>query len=134
MAEIEEKTEEQAEEKLIGEVDQVQIDKWKAKPGCLGVAGIIVGGHIAYVERPNRNVVSYALSQMSFSMTPSNDSLEQAKIEMSLGKMYKQGEAVLVQCWLGGSEEIRTNNKLWTGACMKAGELIEYEEAELKNF
>lgn len=120
--------------KLIGEVDQAQIDKWKADPKCLGIVGIIVGGHIAYVKRPDRNIVSYALSQMSFAMTPSNNSLEQAKIEMSLGKMYKQGEAVLSNCWLGGSEEIRTDNKLWTGACMKAGELIEYEEAELKNF
>lgn len=122
------------EKKLIGEVSQEQIDKWKADPKVLGVVGIIVGGHIGYVKKPDRNIVSYALSQMSFSMTASDNSLENGKIEMSLGKMYKQGEAVMANCWLGGSEDIKDNNKLWTGACMKAGELIEYEEAQIKNF
>lgn len=32
--------------KLIGEVEQAQIDTWKKDPKCLGVVGIIVGGHI----------------------------------------------------------------------------------------
>ena len=55
------------EDKLIGEVSQEQIDQWKADPKVLGVVGIIVGGHIGYVKKPDRNIVSYALSQMSFS-------------------------------------------------------------------
>lgn len=121
-----------ATKKLIGEVSQEQIDKWKADPKIQGVSGIIVGGHIAYVRKPDHNVVSYALSQMSFSMSPTGS--EQGKIEMNMGKMLKQGEAVITNCWLGGSEEIRTNTKLWAGACLKAGELVEYEEGEIKNF
>lgn len=122
------------EEKLIGEVSQEQIDKWKADPKIQGVSGIIVGGHICYVRKPDRSIVSYALSQMSFVMLQGDTPDDPGKLEMSMGKLQKQGEAVLNNCWLGGSEAIRTDMSLWTGACLKAGELIEYKEAQIKNF
>lgn len=126
---------EKEEKKLIGEVSQEQIDKWKADPKVQRVHGIVVDGHICYVKKPDRGTVSYALSQMSFKMNKGDKSLgENASVEMSMGKMYKQGEAVLQNCWLGGSEEIRKDNGLWVGACMTAGELIEIKEGELKNF
>lgn len=123
------------QEKLIGEVSPEQIDKWKADPRVQRVHGIIVDGHICYVKKPDRATVSYALSQMSFKINKGDKTLgENAGVEMSMGKMYKQGEAVLQNCWLGGSEEIRKDNGLWIGACMTAGELIEIKEGELKNF
>lgn len=123
------------EVKLIGEVSQEQIDKWKADPKIQRVHGIVVDGHIGYVKKPDRNTVSYALSQMSFKVDKGDKSLgENATVEMSMGKMYKQGEAVLTNCWLGGSEEMRKDTSLYVGACMIAGELIEIKEGELKNF
>ncbi|WP_165027096.1 hypothetical protein [Dysgonomonas sp. ZJ279] len=121
-----------AKEKLIGEVDQAQIDKWKADPKNKGVHGIVVGGHIGYVRTPDLNVISYALRHTSFKMSMDGGSTD--GVEMNMGDMYKKGEAVLVNCWIGGSEDIRSNNKLYVGACMSAGNLIEYETAELKNF
>ncbi|NDW10450.1 hypothetical protein [Dysgonomonas sp. 520] len=121
--------------KLIGEVDQEQIQKWKGTSNQT-IHGIIVDGHICYVKKPDRKTVSYALSQMSYSMSMDKDETDKSKMEMSMnmGKMMKQGEAVITQCWLGGSEEIRNNVDLYTAACMKAGELIEIKEAEIKNF
>lgn len=134
MNDLKEATGNTPEQKLIGEVSQEQIDKWKSTAGVQGVSGIIVGGHICYVKKPDRTVVSYALSQMSFVMIQGDSPNDPGKLEMSMGKLQKQGEAVLNNCWLGGSEKIKTDTSLWTGACLKAGELIEYKEATLKNF
>lgn len=118
--------------KLIGEVTAEQIEKWKAKFGK--VHGIIVDGHIAYVRKPDRATVSYALSHMSFKMSTEKGEGMGNSMEVNMGNMLKQGEAVMNNCWLGGSDEIKAETSLWTAACMKAGELIETKEAELKNF
>lgn len=120
--------------KLIGEVDQAQIDKWKADPKIKGVHGIPVGGYIGYVKTPDLNVISYALRHVSFKMSMDGNSDGNTGLEMNMGDMYKKGEAVLINCWLGGAEEIRSNPKLYVGACIAAGNLIEYETAELKNY
>ena len=120
------------EVKLIGEVSTEQIEKWKSKYGK--VHGVIVDGHIGYVRKVDRATVSYALSQMSFKMATEKGEDDAKTIEMNMGKLFKQGEAVLNNCWLGGSDEIKSNMSLWTAACMKAGELIEIKEADLKNF
>lgn len=119
------------EKQLTGEVDKAQIDKWKADPNIKGVHGIIVGGHIGYIKSPDRATISYALSKTSFKVSPHEDT---GSLEMNMGDLYKKGEAILAGCWLGGSEEIRNNNKLYVGACMKAGELVEIVEGEIKNF
>lgn len=121
------------ETKLIGEVDQAQIDKWKADPKNKGVNAIVVGGHICYLRKADRNVMSYALTQMSFNTSQGSDS-EDGKVEISMGRLYKTGEALMNNCWLGGSEEIRTDDTLWLNACIKAGEVIEFKETQLKNF
>lgn len=122
----------QEENKLIGEVSQEQIEKWKADPRIKKVHGIITEGHICYVKHPDRNVISYALRHATFKM-----SMEQnygKEMEMNMGDLYKKGEAVLNNCWIGGSEEIRNDSDLWVGACISAGELVQYKNAELKNF
>lgn len=120
------------EKKLIGEVTAEQIEKWKAKHGK--VHGIIVDGHIAYVRKVDRGTVSYALSHMSFKMSSAQSDDDTKTIEMNVGKLFKQGEVVLNNCWLGGSGEIKSEMSLWSAACIKAGELIEIKEADLKNF
>lgn len=120
------------ETKLIGQVDQAQIDAWKAKPDVKGVHAIEVGGHICYLKTPDRNVISYATMHMSFKMSP-GESAGLDGVEMSMGRLYKTGEAVLTNCWLGGSEEIKSNDTFWFNACVKAGELIDFKETTLKN-
>ncbi len=117
--------------KLIGEVSQEQIDKWKADPKVEKVHSISVEGHICYVRKVDRATASYALSHTSFKM--STDDNTSNGIEMNMGDMYKKGEAVLTNCWLGGSEEIKTNTDLWISACITAGNLVEVKTTELKN-
>ncbi len=121
------------ETKLIGEVDQVQIDTWKAKPDVKGIHGIEIGGHIGYLKTPDRNVISYALRHVSFKMAMDGGSNSES-LEMNMGDVYKKGEAVLTNFWLGGSDEIRTITWLYIGACIGAGNLIEYEAGSLKNY
>ena len=120
-----------AEVKMIGEVDAAQIEVWKKKYGK--VYGIEVEGHIGYVRKVDRNTASYALSQMTFKVQKQTD-VSAGNVEINMGKQYKTGEAVLNNCWIGGSEEIKTDNDLWVSACIKAGELVEFKEARLKNY
>lgn len=115
-------------EKLIGQVEQTQIDAWKKKYGA--IHGIEVDGHICYLRKVDRNTASYALSHMSFKVSSDNKS----DIEVNLGKQMKTGEAVLNNCWLGGSDEIKNDPSLWMNAAISAGQLIEIKEAKLKNF
>lgn len=115
--------------KLLGEVTPEQIEAWKKKYGK--VTGIIVEGHICYLRKVDRNTTSYALSQMSFKVGKADSGTD---LEINMGKQFKTGEAVLNNCWLGGSDEIKADNALWMNACIKAGELIEFKEASLKNF
>lgn len=116
--------------KLTGEADQAQIDEWKKKYGK--IHGITVDGHIAYVRKIDRNTMSLALSRMSFKMTQNDGNT--SDVEMNMGKLYKTGEAVMTNCWIGGSEEIKKDDSLWMNACVKAGELIEFKETGLKNY
>ena len=43
----------------------------------------------------------------------------------------KFNEIMLANCWLGGSEAIKTDDDLFLGASGKLAELIEVKEAEL---
>ena len=108
---------------LIGEVDPEQIDAWKKKH--TGVMAITVKGHICYLKDFDRRTIGYALSQIDLKTGDGSRSL-------NMGQIYKLGEVAMQNCWLGGSEEIRKDDKLYIGACMTAGELLNFEEAELK--
>lgn len=116
---------------LIGEVTGEQIAKWKEAPGVKQVHAIEIDGHVCYVKHPDRNTVSYALRYVSFKMKTEQE--DGAEIEINMGDSYKKGEAVLLNCWLGGSEEIKNDTDLWVGACIAAGNLITYKNGELKN-
>lgn len=121
------------ENELIGQVSDEKIAEWKKKYNA--VNGIVVGGHICYLRKLDRNTTSYALSQLSFSMKQqAAESDEKGEIDLNMGRLYKTGEVVLNNCWLGGSEAIKEDMSLWAGACVKAGELVEIKEAEIKKF
>lgn len=100
-------------DKLVGQVTKEQVEAWKLQHGK--VFGIKVDGHICYLRTPDRKTLSYAAS------VGSKD-------------VIKFNEILLNSCWLGGSEEIKTNDTLFLSASGKLAELIEVKEAELLNF
>ena len=99
-------------QKYLGEVNKEQVEEWKKKHGK--VFAIIVDGHIAYLKKPDRKTLSYATS-------------------VAAKDPIKFNEIMLQNCWLGGSEAIKTEDELFLGASGKLAELIEVKEAELVN-
>jgi hypothetical protein len=97
---------------LIGQVEPSVIEAWKSKHGK--VFAIVVDGHIGYLRKPTRTEVAY-----SSTIAQTNP--------------MKSNEALLNSTWLGGSEEIKTNDELFFGAASKLGEIISVKEAELLN-
>ena len=102
-----------AKPKFIGEVSPEQILDWKKEHGQL--FGISVDGHICYLKKPDRKILSYA------SVAGKTDNV-------------KFNEAILKNCFLGGSEAIKTEDDLFLGVCTKLSEIIQFKEAELINF
>lgn len=96
------------EEKVITEE---QIEAWKKKHGS--VYSETVDSKTAYLKKPDRKALSAAAV---------------------LGKTdpMKYNEVLLNNCWLGGDEEIKTNDELFLGVSSKLADLIEIKEAELK--
>ncbi|NCC74186.1 MAG: hypothetical protein EOM06_12395 [Sphingobacteriia bacterium] len=100
------------EQKLKGQATPEQIEEWKKKHGQ--VKGLIVDGHICYLKKPDRKTLSFA------TVAGQKDPL-------------KFNEILLNNCWLGGSEEIKTDDDLFLSAGAKISELITVKEAELVN-
>lgn len=94
----------------IGQVTDEQLSQWRTKYG--EIYAIKVDGHICYLRKPDRKILSYA------STVGTKDPI-------------KFNELLLQNCWLGGSEEIKTNDELFLGASAKLSELIQVKEAEL---
>lgn len=88
-----------------------QIAEWKRKYGS--VFELSVEGKKAYLRKPDRKTLGYA------STAGQTDPM-------------KFNEVLLKGCWLGGDEEIRTDDELFLAASGKLGELIQVKEAELK--
>lgn len=97
-------------EKLIGEVTPDQIQAWKDKYGQ--IFGIVVDGHIAYLRKPDRRILGFA---------------------STAGKTnnVKFNETLLNNCFIGGSELIKTDDDYFMGACTQLAEIINVKEAEL---
>lgn len=92
-------------------ITKEQIAEWKKKYGT--VFQLTVSGKTAYLHKPDRKTLSYA------STVGQTDPLKFNKI-------------LLKGCWLGGDEEIKTDDDLFLAASGKLGELIQVKEAELK--
>lgn len=88
-----------------------QIKAWKEK--YKDVYEISVDGKKAYLRKPDRKTLSYA------STAGQTDPM-------------KFNEVLLKGCWLGGDEEIKTDDELFLSVSAKLGELIQVKEAELK--
>ncbi|MCD8177311.1 MAG: hypothetical protein LUE98_07765 [Tannerellaceae bacterium] len=96
---------------LVGQATPEQIKEWKEKHS--DIFAVTVAAHVCYLKKPTRKDLSYA------STAGKTDPL-------------KFNEVILRNCWLGGSEEIRTEDNLFMGACGVLDKLIEIEEAEIK--
>lgn len=97
---------------LKGQATPEQIEAWKKQHGK--VFAVKVDGHIGYLKKPDRKILSYA------TMAGSADPI-------------KFNETLLNNCWLGGSDAIKTDDDLFLGVSGKLAELIQVKEAELVN-
>lgn len=93
------------------EATKEQIQEWKTKHK--DVYQISVDGRNCYLRKPNRKELSYA------SVAGKSDPL-------------KFNEVILNQCWLGGDEEIKTDDELFLGVSAQIATLVEVKEAEIK--
>jgi hypothetical protein len=93
------------------DVTKEQIQEWKQQYKDIFVLN--VEGKKAYLRTPDRHTLSYA------STLATKDPL-------------KFNEVVLTNCWLGGDEEIKTDDALFLAASSKLPELIQIKEATLE--
>lgn len=91
-------------------IDEGQIKIWKKQHG--DVFHLTVDGKSCYLKSPDRKTLSYAAT------AGANDPL-------------KFNEVILKNCWLGGDEEIQTNDTLFMSVSAKIPELISLKEAQL---
>lgn len=97
--------------KEVFEPTAEQIAGWKKQYG--DVFRLEVDGHVAYLKKPGRKVMSMALS------TGKNDPI-------------KFGEIILNNCWLGGDRQIIEDDRLFFGAMQQLDQMVEFAESELK--
>jgi hypothetical protein len=100
-------------QKLIGELPADQIAEWKKKYGS--VFGIKVEDHICYLRKPDRKILGAA--SVAAKINP-----------------LKFNEVILNNCFLGGSEAIKTDDELFLGASSVLADIIQVKEGELVNF
>lgn len=95
---------------LKGQVDQEQINKWKAVHK--DVYAVTVDGSICYLKKPNRATMSH---MATLSSNP-----------------IRANEVLLNDTWLAGDESIKTDDDKFFGVTSQLAQIIEIKEAELK--
>ncbi len=93
------------------EVTEAQIKEWKVKFG--DIFEIEVEDKKAYLKKPDRKVVSMVQS-------------------LGEGNVVKGAELLIDACWLGGDEEIRTQDDYFFAAMPLLDGMIEKKVATLK--
>jgi hypothetical protein len=110
---------------LIGAATEEQIAAWKNIYG--EVYSIEVEGHVCYLKKFTRETMKYALSRLKIRIdSESNEAV------MDMEKMLEIGEIGLQHGWIDGSEEIKTNDRMWVVAALQAAELFSLAETRLK--
>ena len=92
-------------------ITKEQIQEWKKQHKDIFV--ISVADKKVYLRTPDRKTLSYA------STLATKDPL-------------KFNEVILDNCWLGGDEEIKTNDELFLAVSSKLPDLIQIKEATLE--
>lgn len=98
-------------ENLIGQVGPEQVEAWKKEHKA--VYAVKVDGHIGYLRKPTRVDLSYAQSTCK-------------------GDAIGYSEAILRNCWLGGSEAIKEDDELFLGVSAQLDKLVQIKSAELE--
>lgn len=88
-----------------------QIAEWKKKHG--DVFAYAADGKTCYLRRPSRQAIAAA------SVVGKEDA-------------FKFAEVILTNCWLGGDDALRTEDKYFMGLSQKVSELVEIKVGELK--
>lgn len=96
---------------LSGQATEQQIAEWKKKHGEIFEFGCL--DKVCYLKKPGRKELSFA------SVTSGNDE-------------YKWNEAIVESCWLGGDEEIKTNDDYFLPLCGQLLVLVKREESYIK--
>lgn len=112
-------------ESLTGQATPDQIAAWKKLHG--DVYEITVNSHVGYVRGFDRATMKFALSQLKIKLDKDSHGAE-----VSVEKMIELGEIGLKNCWIGGSEEILSNDRMFMAAALQVGELFEIAETTLK--
>lgn len=76
------------------------------------------GNHIVFLSSIPRHILERALGLIM----PMNGA----------PKMITAGEAILLGCWVGGDEVVKTDPDLFSEACLKCLELIERKNSTIK--
>ncbi len=92
-------------------VTQEQVENWKKQHG--DIFKLKIEDKECYLKTPDRKTLSFASS-------------------IATKDPLKFNEILLNNCWLGGDEEIKTNDSLFLAAASKLSDLIEVKEAELE--
>ena len=95
---------------LIGEVSKEQINVWKKQYS--DIFAVKADGKVCYLRKPDRKIMAYV-------STLSNNPI-------------KANEAILNNCWLGGSEDFKTDDELFYGLSAKLNQLVTIKAAELE--
>ncbi len=105
-----------AKETIIGQATAEQIAEWKKQHGdvfALKAEDAEGKPHVCYLRTPKRRDLSAA------SVAGKVDPL-------------KFNETILRQCWLGGDEAIRTDDRMFLSVSGKIPDILEVAEAELE--
>ena len=95
--------------KLEGEVDQAKIDSWKKQHG--EIFAVTGDNKVCYLKKPDRKILAYITS---------------------LGNNpIKMNEALINNCWLGGSENFKTDDALFLGLSQQIGTLVQIKQTEI---
>jgi len=101
---------------LKGKLEVSEEDVAGAPPGTKIV--IRVEDKVAYLKKMDRGTMEIALGMiMGMNKDP---------------EYIRAGEIILLKCWNGGDDEIKTNEDYLIPAAMTAYELIQLKEAALK--
>ena len=94
----------------MSKITKEQIAQWKEKHG--DIYKLTIEDHECFLKKPSRKSIGYA------SVGSKNNPI-------------KFNEIMLKECWLGGDEQIMTNDDLFLAAGVQLAELVQVKEAEL---
>ena len=93
------------------EINSATIEKWKKDHGK--VFQITVEDKTGYYKKPDRKTLGAAM-------------------KFGQGDPMKFNETLAQNCWLGGDEEMRSNDDYFLAAATQFGELVTVKQAEIK--